>query len=80
MQTLRLKPTGLANPGTIHRFIGMGQGLFRQEAVGQVVGQVWNRPDAFLLSKPGPLVGNPDPLLTLFTTISTYIKIESSFL
>jgi len=44
---------------------GTGTGLARQEALGQVVVRVWNRTKPFFRSKPGPLAGYPDPLLTL---------------
>jgi hypothetical protein len=54
--------------------------MARQEAADQVVVRVWSTYDAFLVSKPGLLASYPDLLLSLFTTISTNIKIESSFL
>jgi len=45
--------------------MGTCSGLDHQEAAGLVIGQVWNRTELFLQSKSGPLVGYPDPLLTL---------------
>jgi len=36
-----------------------------EEAPGRVFGRVWNRTKPFYQSKPGPLAGYPDPLLTL---------------
>jgi hypothetical protein len=64
-QNRRLEPTGLAKPGETCRLIGTGPGLARQESAGRVFGWFWNRTDPFLRSKPGPLAGYPDPLLTL---------------
>ena len=43
----------------------MGPGLARQESAGRDFGRVWNRTDPFLRSKPGPLAGYLDPLVTL---------------
>jgi hypothetical protein len=45
--------------------MGTGLGVARQESVGRVFGQVWNRTDPVLRPKPGPLSGHLDPLLTL---------------
>jgi len=56
---------GLAKPGETCGLMGTGPGLARQESVGWVSGQVWIRTDLFLRSKPGPLAGYLDPLLTL---------------
>ena len=39
--------------------------MARQESAGRVFGRFWNRTDLFLRSKPGPLAGYLDPLLTL---------------
>jgi len=64
-QNRRLEPTGLAKPGETRGLTGTGLGLARQDSAGRVFGRFWNRTDAFLRSKPGPLVGYPDPLLTL---------------
>jgi len=64
-QNQRLQPTGLAKPGETRGLTGTGPGLARQESAGRVVGRFWNRTDPFLRSKPGPLAGYPDPLLTL---------------
>jgi hypothetical protein len=57
--------TGLAKPGETRGLTGTGPGLARQESAGRVFGRFWNRTDPFLQSKPGPLAGYPDPLLTL---------------
>jgi len=38
-----------------------------QEKVGQVIGPVYNQTEQIIWSKPGPLAGIPDPLLTLST-------------
>jgi len=65
MQYHQLEPMGLAKPGKSHGLAGKGTGLACQEAAGQVFGVVWNRTDPVLRSKPGPLVGSPDPFLTL---------------
>jgi len=64
-QNRRLDPTGLAKPGETRGLTGKGPGLARQESAGRVFDRVWNRTDPFLRSKPGPLVGYADPLLTL---------------
>ena len=64
-QNRRLEPTGLAKPGETRGLTGTGPGLACQESAGRVFGRFWNRTDAFLRSKPGPLAGYPDPLLTL---------------
>src|SRR5882757_6105835 len=64
-QNRRFDPTGLAKPGETRGLTGTGPGLARQESAGRVFGRFWNRTDPFLRSKPGPLVGYPDPLLTL---------------
>ena len=60
-----MEPTGLAKPGKTRGLTGMGMGLAHQEAAGRVFGWVWNRTEPFFWSKPGPLAGYPDPLLTL---------------
>jgi len=39
--------------------------------VGRVFGRFWNRTEPFIRSKPGPLAGYPDPLLTLPQTTSS---------
>ena len=49
---------------------GTGTGLARQEAPGRVFERVWNRTEPFFRSKPGPLAGYPDPLLTLHPTLA----------
>jgi len=65
-QNRRMEPTGVAKPGKTHELTCTGPGLTRQESVGRVFGRFSNRTDPFLRSKPGPLVGYLDPLLTLF--------------
>jgi len=67
-QNQRLEPTGLAKPGITHASIGPGPGLACQRAAGWVLGLGWDRTDLLLRSKPGPLVGYPDKLLTLLLT------------
>jgi hypothetical protein len=64
-QNRRLEPMGQADPGETHELTGTGPGLARQESAGQVPRRVWHQTDMFLRSKPRPLVGYPDPLLTL---------------
>ena len=56
---------GLAKPGKTSGLTGTGQGLACQDAAGWVSGRFWNRTELFFRSKPGPLAGYPDPLLTL---------------
>ena len=65
MQNRRLDPTGLATPGETHGLMGTGLDFNRQAAAGRVVGRCWNQTAPFFQSKPGPLAGYPDPLLTL---------------
>jgi hypothetical protein len=64
-QNRRLEPLGLAKPGKTRGLTGTGPGLACQESAGRVFGRFWNRTDLFLRSRPGPLAGYPDPLLTL---------------
>jgi len=64
-QNGRLEPTGLAKPGETRGLTGTGAGLARQDSAGWVFGRFWNRTYLFLRSKPGPLAGHLDPLLTL---------------
>ena len=64
-QKQRLEPTGQAKAGKPCGSTGTGPGLVRQEAASRVFGWVWNVTDQCLQSKPGPLAGYPDPLLTL---------------
>jgi len=71
MQNWRLEQTGLPKPNRTHGLTGMGPGLAYQVAVGQLFGQVLNWTDLFWDSKPGPLAGNPDPLLTLLQLKTT---------
>jgi len=60
--------TGLAKPGKPRGLMGICPGLAHQEAAGQVSGWVWNQTELFSQSKPGPLAGYPDLLLTLGVT------------
>jgi hypothetical protein len=62
-----LDTTGLGKPCKSRGLTRTGPGLARQESAGRVFGRVWNQTDLFLGSKPGPLGGYPDPLLTLAT-------------
>jgi len=64
-QNRRLGSTGLAEPGETPGLKGAGPGLARQESACRGFGRVCNRTDPFMRSKPGPLAGYPDPLLTL---------------
>ena len=43
-------------------------GFARQEVVSRVIGWFLNRTEPFIMSKPGPLAGYLDPLLTQSTT------------
>ena len=64
-QNQRFEPMGLAKPGETRGLTGIGPCLARQESSGRVFRLVWNRTHPFLQSKPGPLAGYPEPLLTL---------------
>jgi hypothetical protein len=65
-QNRRLEPTGLAKTGETRRLTGTGPGLARHESASRVFARFCNRTDPFMRSKPGPLAGYLDPLLTLF--------------
>jgi len=67
-QNRRLEPTGFAKPGKTRRLTGTGPGLAGQDTAGRVFGRFWKRTEPSFWSVPGPLAGNPDPLLTLFTS------------
>jgi hypothetical protein len=60
----------LAQHGKTRGVMGTGMGLARQVGPGRVFEQVWNRTEPFYRSKPGPLVGFPDQLLTLPGTVT----------
>ena len=64
-QNRRLEPTDLAKPGQTCGLTGRCPGLARQESAGRVFGWVSTQIDLFLRSKPKPLAGYADPLLTL---------------
>ena len=63
---------GRAKPGETRGLMGTGPGSDHQEAAGRVFGRVWNRTKVFSQSKPGPLAGYPDTLLTLTAVNSRY--------
>jgi len=68
MQNHRLEPTGLAKPGETRRLTGTALGVAWLLSLVKGFGRVWNLTDPFLRSKPGPLEGYLDPLLTLIST------------
>ena len=65
MQNRRLETTGLVKPSETRGLTSTDPGVARQESAGRLFGRVWIRTDQFLLSKPGPLAGYVEPLLTL---------------
>jgi len=67
-QKRRLDLTGLAKPSETHGLMGKWPGLDCQDTAGQVFGRFWNQIELFFRSKPGPLAGYPDWLLTLVPT------------
>ena len=69
---------GLAKPGKTRGLTGTGVGLAHQEPPGRVFGRFWNWPERFFRSKPGPLAGYPDPLLTLNTRHQDITQIQST--
>jgi len=76
MRNWRLEPTGLGKPVETRGFMGTGPDLALQESEGRVVWRVWSQTDPFLQSKPGPLVGYPDPLPTLLGCHHYVLKIN----
>ena len=63
--TVNLEPRSGSNLAKYPRFyVRAGQQPARPNAV-RVFGRVWNRTEPNRWSKPGPLAGYPDPLLTL---------------
>jgi len=64
-QDWRLVPMGVAKPGETCTLMGTGPGLAHQESAAPDFGQVWNWTDLLSQSKPGPLAGYRDPLITL---------------
>jgi len=58
-------PDGSSQTRRNPRVDGYGSGFGPPRVSGSGFGRVWNRTDPFLQSKPGPLAGYPDPLLTL---------------
>jgi hypothetical protein len=76
-QNQRLEPTGITRLGETRGLTVKGPGLARQESAGRVFGRFWNRTNSFLRSKPGPLAGYPDPLLTLAVTLG---RIKASYI
>ena len=71
-QNRGLELTGVSKPGESRGLTGTGLGLARQESAGRVFGQVWNRNDPFLESKPGPLAAYLEQFLTLMVGITPY--------
>jgi len=67
---------GLAKPGKTRGLTGTGPDLAPPESAGRVFGRVWNRTDPFLQSKPGPLPGYPDPLLTLVEALQRNVFVR----
>jgi hypothetical protein len=74
-QNQRLEPTGLAKPGKTIGLTGTGAGSARPDAAGRVFGWFGNQTEPFIWSKPGPLAGYPDPLLTLITASKCNSKV-----
>jgi len=67
-----LYPPGLAKPGITRGLTGTGTHLASQQAAARVFVWFWNQTEPFIQSKPGPLAGYPDPLLTLIV-VSSYL-------
>ena len=67
-QNRRLEQARLAKAGETRGLTCTGPGLARQESAGRFVGLFWERSDPFLRSKPEPLGGYRDQLLTLNAT------------
>jgi len=74
--TVKLEPLPGSNQAKIPQFNVRSGKQPRQENASRIVRRVWNRPVPIFRSKPWPLVGYPDPLLTLgdgnYSTRSTY--------
>jgi len=68
----RLELTGLAKPGKTRGLTGTGMGLAHQEPAGWGFGRFWNQTKPFIRSKPRPLAGYPDLLLTLLKLVNLW--------
>ena len=69
-QDRRLELMGPVKSGKTYRFTVTCLGLASQEAAGLVFARVLDWSDPFLRSKPRPLAGYPDPLLTIVLVAS----------
>ena len=70
MQNRILEPTALPISGGTIDLTGTGPILARQQLAGRMFGTVWNQTDPLFQSRPEPLAGYPNPLLTLLRTYS----------
>jgi hypothetical protein len=76
-QNQRLEPTGQAKTGATRRLMSTGPDLASQLSAGQVFGRVRNQTNLSLRSKPGPLAGYLDSLLTLvFVTVTRFATLH----
>jgi len=72
MQNRRVQLTSVAKHCETRRLTGMGPSVACQEVAAQVFGRFWKWTEPFFRSRPGPLVGNPDLLLTPITSKCTF--------
>jgi len=63
--TVNMEPRSGSNPAKYPRFYVRAGYQPAKTIAGRVFGRVWNRTEPNRRSKPGPLAGYPDPLLTL---------------
>jgi len=74
LQNRRLYPMGLAKPGESCRLPVDWPRLDRHDATGLVFGRFWNWTKLCIQSKPRPLAGYLDPLLTQITDCSIVFR------
>ena len=78
MQNCRLELTGLPKPGETCGLMDTDPGLAWHDSVCWFFRRVWNLTDTFLRSKPGPLAGYPDSLLTLAVNSAATVLVVSN--
>jgi len=75
-QNRRSKLIGLDTAGKTLRFTGPGLGLAQHKSAGRMFGWVWDWTYPCLRSKPRPLTGCRDPLLTLIWSVQRVMQLD----